>query len=233
MLLSPKGPQYLVFFGLTFAAMAFTSILYFTGSPGFQRYFGGLEPLLAVFIVILNGFATISVLLNRGWFIIYQKEKFLRGLPITVALASAMGLVIILVDLAGGFPAEINVRFPESLLFYPVMGFVVEAIFHLMPLTLLLLLLTSLSERLTFEKIIWPCILLISVAEPIFQAVLADPNASLLWVNQYVAFHIFLINLFQLWLFKRYDFVSMYAFRLMYYLIWHIGWGWLRLEILF
>ena len=48
----------------------------------------------------------------------------------------------------------------------------------------------------------------------------------------YVSLHIFLINLIQLWLFKRYDFVSMYTFRLVYYLIWHIGWGWVRLEVL-
>ncbi|MCB9291467.1 MAG: hypothetical protein H6560_29470 [Lewinellaceae bacterium] len=44
-----------------------------------------------------------------------------------------------------------------------------------------------------------------------------------------MSLHIFLINLIQLWLFKRYDFVSMYTFRLVYYLIWHIGWGWVRL----
>jgi hypothetical protein len=31
----------------------------------------------------------------------------------------------------------------------------------------------------------------------------------------------------------RYGFLSMYAFRLVYYLHWHIVWGYLRLQLLF
>lgn len=34
-------------------------------------------------------------------------------------------------------------------------------------------------------------------------------------------------------LFKRYDFVTMYTFRLVYYLLWHIVWGVIRLRLLF
>ena len=40
-------------------------------------------------------------------------------------------------------------------------------------------------------------------------------------------------QLAQLLIFKKYDFNSMYAFRLVYYLFWHIGWGHLRLRLLF
>jgi len=49
----------------------------------------------------------------------------------------------------------------------------------------------------------------------------------------YVGLHVFLINLLQLWLFKRYDLISMYSFRLAYYLLWHIGWGHVRLKLRF
>jgi len=45
--------------------------------------------------------------------------------------------------------------------------------------------------------------------------------------------NILLINLFQLSIFKRYDFVSMYSFRLVYYAIWHIVWGVVRLNLFF
>ena len=34
-------------------------------------------------------------------------------------------------------------------------------------------------------------------------------------------------------LFQRYDFMAMHAFRLVYYLTWHIVWGYARLKLLF
>ena len=34
-------------------------------------------------------------------------------------------------------------------------------------------------------------------------------------------------------MFKRYDFGSIYALRLAYYGVWHIAWGHIRLELLF
>jgi hypothetical protein len=53
------------------------------------------------------------------------------------------------------------------------------------------------------------------------------------WAAAYVFLNVWVINMVQLALFKRYDFVSMYAFRLMYYLLWHIAWGHARLGLLF
>ncbi len=228
-----KPSQFLAFALLSLFALASAGMLYFSGSTAFQRFFGKINPLLAVLLVALAGIIAFSVLLFRGWFAIYNREHLRRGLLTAAALATPLGVLIILVDLAGVFPEGINVRFPESLLFYPAIGFVVEIVFHVLPLTLLLFLLTSLSRKLAFEKIVWPCIVLISVAEPVFQALLSASNHYPLWADLYVGFHIFLINLIQLWLFKGYGFVSMYAFRLAYYLIWHIGWGWLRLEVVF
>jgi hypothetical protein len=34
-------------------------------------------------------------------------------------------------------------------------------------------------------------------------------------------------------IFRRYDAVAMYFLRLVYYAIWHIGWGYVRLSVLF
>jgi hypothetical protein len=48
-----------------------------------------------------------------------------------------------------------------------------------------------------------------------------------------VFLQIYVINLQQLRIFRRFDFTSMYAFRLLYYLFWHILWGNLRLVVLF
>jgi len=45
--------------------------------------------------------------------------------------------------------------------------------------------------------------------------------------------HVFVINIIGLLLFRRHGFIMMYLFRLMYYFLWHILWGHLRLSILF
>ena len=83
---------------------------------------------------------------------------------------------------------------------------------------MLLIILTTLFKDLTYEGIIWPCILFVALLEPVFQTALGFSRPVSPWATGFVALHIFLLNLCQLAIFKRYDFVSMYAFRLMYYL---------------
>ena len=88
-------------------------------------------------------------------------------------------------------------------------------------------------EKLSFDEVIWPCILVVALLEPIFQTALGFSRPYPIWVTICVFANIFLINVFHLLIFKRYDFVSMYSFRLVYYLIWHIVWGQVRLNLLF
>ena len=52
-------------------------------------------------------------------------------------------------------------------------------------------------------------------------------------MTAFVTVHVLAINAVGLWLFRRYDFVTMFGFRLMYYLVWHVLWGALRLDVLF
>jgi hypothetical protein len=51
--------------------------------------------------------------------------------------------------------------------------------------------------------------------------------------STYVGVFVFVFTLVELDIFRRYDFVAMYVFRLTYYLWWHIIWGTLRLQWLF
>jgi hypothetical protein len=141
---------------------------------------------------------------------------------------------MILVDLKVVFPPDINVLFPESVLFYPAMGFFAEILFHVLPLSVLLFSLTSIFRNLSYENIVWICILIVALLEPIYHTIpMGSSNRYPLWAIVYVGLHVFLINLTQLLIFRRYDFISMYSFRLVYYLFWHIGWGYLRLRLLF
>ena len=229
---SSERNQILIFLGISLFIAILTIILYIRNAFLFQAFFGKLNPLLAILIVIFLGTILSIFLLSRGWFSIYKAGEF-KGILVAAGLAALPGLVIILIDLKAVFPADVNRPFPDSLFFYPIFGYVVEVIFHLLPLALLLFVLTSISKDISFEKAIWPCILIVAIIEPIFQTALGFSRPYPAWVTGYVFLNIFLINLFQLLIFKRYDFVSMYSFRLVYYLIWHIVWGYMRLKLLF
>jgi hypothetical protein len=230
-LFSNERSQYLIFFGISFVVAILTGILYVRNAPLFQAFFGGFNPLLVILVIILLGTTLSAFLLSRGWFAVYNAGNY-KGILVAAGLASLLGLAIILVDLEAVFPEDVNRPFPDSLFFYPIFGFVVEIVFHLLPLALLLLGLTSI-KGMNIENVVIPCIVFVALLEPIFQTALGFSRPYPTWVTVYVFLHIFLINLFQLLIFKRYDFVSMYSFRLVYYAIWHIVWGQMRLSLLF
>ena len=224
--------QFTIYLGIAVTVTVFVAILTFRSPEYFLKFFGSLNPILAIIIVSLLGFILFLFLLSRGWFAIYALGNT-TGLLFAAALAVPLAIAIILVDLKVVFPEDTNVLLPDALLFYPAMGFVVDIVFHVLPLALLLLILTSPPLNISFEKAVLPCILVIALLEPIYQTVLGFSSPQPLWTNVFVAANIFLINLTQLLLFRRYDFVSMYSFRLVYYLLWHILWGYARLKLLF
>jgi len=230
-LVTDERLQYLVFIGLSLGVVALAAIAYLSDPLLFQRFLGKINPLIAIVVIALLGGTLLSVLLSRGWFAIYKTEDPKRFLWLS-GLAALMAAIMILVDLKVILSEDLNILFPQSLLVYPVIAYAVEILFHALPLSILLLLLTSLSKSVTFSSIIWPCIFIVSLLEPVLQlALFVGPCPS--WTVAYIGLHIFVINGIQLVLFKRYDFISMYAFRLVYYAIWHILWGYVRIRLLF
>jgi hypothetical protein len=223
--------QYLVFIGLSLGVVALTAIAYFSDPLLFQKFLGKINPLIAIVVIVPLGGILLSILLSRGWFAIYTTEEPKRFLLYS-GLATLMAAIMILVDLKVIFPEDLNILFPQSLLYYPVIGYAVEILFHILPLSFLLILITSISKSVAYRDIIWPCILSVSLLEPIFQTTFFVGHYPS-WAIAYVALHVLAINVIQLMLFKRYDFISMYSFRLMYYIIWHIVWGYVRTRLLF
>jgi hypothetical protein len=225
--------QYQVFTGLSIGAMGLTGIIYFTDNQPFERFIGGLNPILTGLLIIILGGILLTYLLSQGWFAIYRKEK-LKGLLRRSGLAALFVLITILLDLKIVFPADMNVLFPVSLLFYPAIGLFVEILFHVLPLSLLLMFLTSILKGISYKKIVWICILVVSLIEPIYQTIpMVSSSQYPLWAATIVLLNLYLFNLSQLLIFKQDDFISMYSFRLVYYLFWHIGWGYIRLKVLF
>ena len=139
---------------------------------------------------------------------------------------------MILVDRLSPFPKHINIAFPISLSFYPVMAFVVEILFHLLPIGLLLFLFLGTVETASLDRVIRIIFLIAALIEPVFQVVLGKGQNNSL-VLAYLGVHLFMFNYVQLLLFRRYDFISMYSFRISYYVLWHIVWGHFRLKLLF
>jgi len=225
--------QYQIYGLLSIGILGITTILYLTDKEPYHRFIGNLNPIVVFILLILAGFLALSYLISQQWFSIYKqtvKKAFKTILPI----AGFIGIIVIILDLMIRFPADTNILFPNSLLFYPSIAFLVEIIFHIFPLIILLGILKPLIKPGNRNRIIWISLMLIAFVESGYHLVymlgsdfFTDGIATIIFS------HILIINIVQLAIFKKYDFISMYSFRLVYYAIWHIGWGYLRLSTLF
>lgn len=223
------GPNYLALLMLWSGTVLLTFILERSGSDAFAPYFGAWNPTVTVALLSIPAMAALLYLERGGQLLIRAPNQ--RGWIVALLIATALACPVILVDVAGGFSEDINVRLPDSLLFYPTIALVAETVFHVLPLAVLLLLLTPLKTTASRESLLWGCIMLSSLLEPAFQVV--NASGSPVWATIYVGFHILVFNVVALALFKRFDFLTMYFFRLAYYFLWHILWGLLRLRLLF
>ena len=188
----------------------------------FQPFLGGIHPFVAI--------GLLSFLLSKRWFTIYREHALKSMLPYVV-FTLLFTTVAILIDINVMYPEDMNIPFPESLLFYPVIAFLVEIIFHVLPLTLLFISATFVFSKPNFRKLVLSCILLVALFEPTYQIIFT--NALPIWATVVVYLNLFLFNITQLFVFKKYGFMCMYTLRILYYSIWHVIWGVLRLELLF
>jgi hypothetical protein len=130
--------QYLVLGLVSIAAISCTAIVsLFPGTP-FQPYLGTINPLVAIVGVVLVGVAALVLLETRRWFVIVAMGWSSRGLPAAVTIAIAFGIIVVSADVMIRFPRTLNVPAPQALFFYPAIGYVVEVVFHAVPLALVL-----------------------------------------------------------------------------------------------
>lgn len=213
---------------LTMAGLA--SILPAAGSEAFTRFLGPVHPALAIALAALFAVPSIRFLVARFGFSQHTWAQTRRGLPVACVVAASFGIAVAIADLGLRYPATINVAFPESLLFYPPMGLFVDLIFHAALPALLLLIMSPLIRKLGRPRVVWIAILAVALVEPLLQVFWAG---TLAWTELYTAVSVFLFGAAQLVIFRKYGFLSMYATRLLFYLLWHVIWGHFRLELLF
>lgn len=197
----------------------------------YSRFFGNINPIVVVAITIIVGSLGMSRLRSVAALKTYSAAPRTRGVLI-VGIPLILFCATLWVDTRGVFPQDLNIAFPESLLFYPSIAYVVEVVFHVVPLTFCMSLISSVFSRPIRPTDLFVVVPLVALIEPIFQIVMFGGDYPT-WAVVCVATNILIINLTQLWLFTRYDFVSMLAFRLVYYGLWHIVWGALRTRLLF
>lgn len=210
------------FSGLSLSILLLTAILHIWDASVFVQYLGQLDPILGVLLVISVGISLVRYLEKSEQKLMLNSFEW-EGLLTSSLFSACFGVIIILIDFTGIFPDNINVGYPICLIFYPVMAYIVEILFHLLPISLLSKF--NLDDTRAYY--------LIALIEPAFQLVIGGVDSTIFWASMIVSFHIFLINVAQLYVFKKYGFLTMYWLRFGYYLIWHEIWGVLRLGILF
>ena len=199
----------------------------------FQKFFFGTNPILVVSSVMGLGLLCLYVLTNQGWYEILTTGRTPRGVLFSCVAATLLVVPTIFVDITQPFPRDMNVLLPASLMFYPTMGYVVEIVFHLLPLTILLVGIGSLFDKRHRQKLLWGAVFVVALLEPVFQVLLGYAEQPFDWKALYISIHLYIFNLLQLYVFQRFGFLHMYGFRMIYYLHWHIIWGTVRLPILF
>lgn len=225
--------QFLAFAVLALGVFGATGLLAADQEHLFQAYFGSLDPFVAVGLVTAVGAFSLGVLNARYAFKIIRPEAYPLGPLRAASIATLFVAPVILVDVTLGYPREINVSLPHAFLFYPIMGYVAEIVLYVFPFCLMLFVLKRLLANAGTNTVIWSCIFHTSLLESVFQFAFAVARYDFSPVNAYTSVHVFVFGIVQMYFFWRYDFMTMYVFRMAYYLLWHMLWSQMRLELLF
>lgn len=196
------------------------------GSPALERFLGPLPAPVTIGAAGAAGLGALAFLERRGFWRCATRATVARGVGTAAATALPLAGVAIGVDIAVGFPIDTNVPWPQAWVAYPVIAIAAEAAFHLLPLGGLVWMTRSRFDDLRITRRTWALVLAAAAVEPAAQAVLG--SALLPFVVPHVAF----IGVVQTLLLRRFGYVPMVAFRLIYYLAWHVLWGHARLGLL-
>ncbi len=194
------------------------------GSDAYQSVLGIARPVAPTLAVAALGFAGWLLLARRSW--IPSRASGLSGYGLAASLGLALPIPVIIVDWLGGFGPEINAAAPDALLFYPSIAVIAELAFHVLPLAAAALLARLFRPGARGLEVVGLAAAV--TVEPALQVVWGA-EGSPGWANTYVGFHLLAFNVFGVYLLRRFGVLRCLLFRLSYYLVWHIAWGYVRL----
>jgi hypothetical protein len=221
------GLQYAVLGAVALMAMAFSIIQTHLDRSVFGPYLGPTNPVTAMIVVSALAFVSLVYLRSSGPFEIVSGEGVLAGLRLTAVVVPLFALAAIGADVAFRYPRDMNVPVPDAFFFYPSIGFLVEVCLHAVPLALLVA--AFARSGIPSDHTFWLLAIPVAALEAVFQVATATTVATAVFSGvQLLAF-----GLVQIYVFRRFGFLSMYVFRLAYYFLWHIAWGAVRVRWLF
>jgi len=203
------------------------------GAADLSAYFGQVPPLIGGVLVCATGTAALYLLHRIPGFYAYAPGAFKIGAPAAAALAVPFMIAITAIDVLLRFPRDINVPLPIALAFYPVMGFVAQMALHVVPFALLMVCSRQMFPAWTPARQFWMAALLAALPEALFQIAFSARDGEPGILAALVAAHLYLFGLAELYLYRRFDYASMFVFRMVYYGYWHVAWGTLRMSWLF
>jgi hypothetical protein len=143
-----------------------------------------------------------------------------------------LGLEAVAVDVATGWAAmaareigepSIHIPFPASALIYPGGAVIVDVVYYLLPIPLLLWVVGRLALRGRWEpQVFWTVGVLAALVEPATQW-FGLPGHALLAAGLFASD--FVLNLAQVYAFRRWGFLAAVVLRTSFYLVWHVAWG--------
>ncbi|WP_193177908.1 hypothetical protein [Oricola nitratireducens] len=218
-----------------FSICAVVAAAALAGDPAvpFANFFGPIPPVTATLIVVAVAAVAHIALRALDAFHPLRAGTLHRGFVVAALAAPVLAVPTVIADLTWKFPPGINVAPPQAFLFYPLMGYVAETAFHLVPLSLVLLAARLVTGARPSGRIVWVAIGVAALVEPVFQASGIFGTGSVVALEIFMLAHLTLFSIVLLVLYRRYGFVTAFAFRIVYYLVWHILWGTARLQILF
>lgn len=189
---------------------------------------------IPVVLVLIFLFAGVSLfLLKKKSFSIYKKKNKYKIDMQKILVSIILGITIIIVDINCPYPEDMNISLPFGLIFYPIIGLIVDLLLHIIPFAIICCVIHPIENQKLHRYGILFGIMTISLLEPIYQVIHGFKSGNPVWMVVYTGFHVCFINLYQFFVYKQQNFVEMYRFRMYYYFIWHILWGYFRLYILF
>lgn len=160
------------------------------------------------------------------------RAPFARMLLLSLASGAVFGGAALAADHYAGFAAliaaklgirSIHIAFPASAYVYAAGAIAVECLYRLIPVSILYALIARLILRGRGEgAVFWALALLSSLIEPLSQAPLAGAEPSLVWV---LFGFIFLFNLSEAALWRRFGWPAPILSRLSFYAVWHVIFG--------
>ena len=216
---------------LSGVAVVIVAAISLSARSSFARFLGGVPPVAAFAGAAVLGAASFAAVLSPAGFVVFPEQPA-RGAKLALEAAVLFGAIIVSADFLIVYPRDLNVGLPLGLVFYPAMAFLAETLFHVVPLSVLALPLRFIESARDRDRWTMGSLVATALLEPGYQA-LTMAGSSPSWAAVFTFFHVLGIDGVGLWLFRRHGFAAMLSLRVLYYFIGHVGWGALRLHLLF